>query len=416
MPGLMLSRTPRTVLGVLVARVRSASGTDGSCPWSGNGRAGSLTPKDTPVGLDGPMPHTITPVVWGRCRPSPDRVPLGAPADRHGGSVVASGLPVVVGEGLLPVLGAPAAGVGRVHGNDRDAGLVGHRGQPGAELAGGHAGDELPEPFAPAVFLAGLLCREVQVFNRDGLHAAGPGPVQQPGEGVANLGITVIGGAREVIEEPAGAAGRVAVDIEAPGGEVVGVHVDADHTVREGGGDRYGLGDRDLPGGGHLPAVPVRVVVDAVSDPAHRDDDMGVRPRLRAAHVCAPCPRPSAHRTFRSREASEPRCAPTSARTLSSAGVSCLSRVRTATPEGPGTTNDAAASHPTSPTWKGHAFDRRTPIPLLGRQHPATHQDPPPSLTLARTHSYPVTPQQFPTPRPAAPGRPRTVGVCTGFC
>ncbi|MGP4091689.1 hypothetical protein, partial [Streptomyces sp. KR55] len=31
----MLSRVPRTVLGTLVPRVRSASGAIGSCPWSG---------------------------------------------------------------------------------------------------------------------------------------------------------------------------------------------------------------------------------------------------------------------------------------------------------------------------------------------------------------------------------------------
>ena len=35
------------------------------------------------------MPRTIALVVRGRCRPSPDRVPQGAPSDRHGGRVVA---------------------------------------------------------------------------------------------------------------------------------------------------------------------------------------------------------------------------------------------------------------------------------------------------------------------------------------
>jgi hypothetical protein len=62
-PGLTLSRTPRTVLGVLVARVRCTAGRRGSCPWSG---------------------------MVGRCRPSPDRVPKGASADRHGRSLRAS--------------------------------------------------------------------------------------------------------------------------------------------------------------------------------------------------------------------------------------------------------------------------------------------------------------------------------------
>src|SRR4051812_47323607 len=130
----MLSRTPRTVLGVLVPHFHSASSADGSCPWSGHAGAGSLTPKNARSGLDGPMPLLITPVNRGRCHPSPDRVSLGAPSDRHGSSIVASGLTVRRGEGLLPVLGAPLRGVGRVDGDDSDTRLVGHRRQPGAEL------------------------------------------------------------------------------------------------------------------------------------------------------------------------------------------------------------------------------------------------------------------------------------------
>jgi hypothetical protein len=124
----MLSRTPRTVSGVLVARVRSASGRHASCAWSGNAGAGSLTSEGAWSGLDGPMPTTITLVVVGRCRPSPDRVPSGAPSDRDGGSLVASRLPAVAGEGLLPVLGALLRGTGRVDRDDGDCGLVGHGG------------------------------------------------------------------------------------------------------------------------------------------------------------------------------------------------------------------------------------------------------------------------------------------------
>jgi hypothetical protein len=78
-----LSRTRRTVLGVLVPCVRSAAGRCGSCPWSGDAGAGFRTPWGRRCGLDGPMPHTIAPVVRGRCRPSPDRVPQGASSDRH---------------------------------------------------------------------------------------------------------------------------------------------------------------------------------------------------------------------------------------------------------------------------------------------------------------------------------------------
>ena len=177
MPGLMLGRTPRTVLGVLVARVRSASGRHGSCPWSGDAGAGSLTPRNTRSGLDGPMPRTITPVVWGRCRPSPDRVSLGAPSDRHGGSIVASGLAGRGGEGLLPVLGAPAAGVGRVDGDDRDA----CRGRPSRTSRARSLPVGMPEISCRKRFLRPCFSRVFSAAKSRSstaiaLHAAGCGP------------------------------------------------------------------------------------------------------------------------------------------------------------------------------------------------------------------------------------------------
>ncbi|MGW9028591.1 TetR/AcrR family transcriptional regulator [Streptomyces sp. NPDC055722] len=49
-----LSRTLRTVLGVLVSRVRAASGPSGSCPWSKDAGAGSLTPWGAVSGLGAP--------------------------------------------------------------------------------------------------------------------------------------------------------------------------------------------------------------------------------------------------------------------------------------------------------------------------------------------------------------------------
>jgi hypothetical protein len=82
---------------------------------------------------------------------------LGASSDRDARGIVTDGLSVLGGEGLLPVLGAPAAGAGRVHGDDRDTGPVGHRGQAGAEFSGGDAGDDLSEAAPAAVLLAGLL-------------------------------------------------------------------------------------------------------------------------------------------------------------------------------------------------------------------------------------------------------------------
>ncbi len=170
------------------------------------------------------------------------------------------------GEGLLPVLGAPAAGVGRVDSDDRDPRGVAHRGQPGAKPAGGHAGDQPAEACAAAVFLPGLLGGEVQVLDRDRRHATGAGPVQETGEGVADLRVTMLGGAGQVVGEAARAAGGVAVGVQVPGGEVVGVHVDADHPVREHCLDGEGGGGWHLPGRGHIPAAPARIQVDAVGD------------------------------------------------------------------------------------------------------------------------------------------------------
>src|SRR5690348_12949754 len=138
----MLSRVSRTVLDTLVPRIRAVSGPGASCARSGNTGTGSLTPEDARSGLAGPMPTTIALVVVGRCRPSPDRVSLGAPADRDARRIVSAGLAGATGRGAPPVLGAPCGGVSGIDGDDRDAGRVGHRGEAGTELAGGHAGDQ----------------------------------------------------------------------------------------------------------------------------------------------------------------------------------------------------------------------------------------------------------------------------------
>ncbi len=207
-----------------------------SCAWSGNAGAGSLAPEGLRSGLGGPMPVTITLVVTGRCRPTPDRMLLGASPDRDARGIVTGRPAVLGGEGFLPVLRATHRGVRRIDGNNRDAGRVSHRRQPGAELSGRHTGDDLPEPPAAAVFLAGLLGGEVEVLDGDGLDAARPGPVQQTGQGVADLRVAMISGPAEVVEEATGLPDRVAVNVEAPGGEVIGVGVDTDHSLGEGCG------------------------------------------------------------------------------------------------------------------------------------------------------------------------------------
>jgi hypothetical protein len=62
------------------------------------------------------MPRTISPVVRGRCRPSPDRISEGASPDRDARRIVPGNCAVGAGQGLLPVLGAPPGGVGGVDG------------------------------------------------------------------------------------------------------------------------------------------------------------------------------------------------------------------------------------------------------------------------------------------------------------
>ncbi|GGT60042.1 hypothetical protein GCM10010207_69510 [Streptomyces atratus] len=88
-------------------------------------------------------------------------------------------------------------------------------------------------PLTCAVLIAGLLRLEVEVFDCDRLPPARFRPVQQPRQGMADLGVSVAGRAAEAVGEVAGPADRVAAEIEAPGGEVVGVGVHTDHTVRQ---------------------------------------------------------------------------------------------------------------------------------------------------------------------------------------
>jgi hypothetical protein len=83
--------------------------------------------------------------------------------------------------------------------------------------------------------------------------------------------------------------------------------------------------------------------------PAQREDDSPESVRLRSAHCSLSWSCPAAQRALRSREVSEPRWSPTRRSTFSSPAVRPFSRVRIATPAGPGTTK-GAASYPRPPT------------------------------------------------------------------
>ena len=172
-----------------------------------DGWAGSLTPSGAWSGLDGPMPRSIALVLRGRCRPSPDRVPEGASPDRDAAASCRDILRCGVVSGFCqcwpPHLrcrpGPPRRSTGR---------LGGHGHEPGLELPGGDAGDQLPEPLLAAVLLAGLLA----VKSRSSIRSRPPrtlGPVQQAGEGVADLCVAVVGGTGQVVREPLRVVGRI---------------------------------------------------------------------------------------------------------------------------------------------------------------------------------------------------------------
>ncbi|GAA3482817.1 hypothetical protein GCM10018966_073490 [Streptomyces yanii] len=126
-----------------------------------------------------------------------------------------------------------------------------------------------------AVLLAGLLGGEVEVFDADRGDPDTHGPVDQLGQGVADLGVAVTGGPGQVEAEAARVSDGVAVPVEPVGGEVVGVGVDTDHAPGAGGLQRDGPDGGALPGRGEVPAAAAGVEVDAVGDGPVRFDAVG---------------------------------------------------------------------------------------------------------------------------------------------
>jgi hypothetical protein len=91
-----------------------------------------------------------------------------------------------------PMLGAPPAGVGRVDGDDGEAGVGRHLDQPMPKLAGGdarHLPPERPPPPAPLrppagpfpSLIAGV--SKVEVLDHDRLAAVPSGQAEQLGDG-----------------------------------------------------------------------------------------------------------------------------------------------------------------------------------------------------------------------------------------
>ncbi|MEN4476685.1 hypothetical protein [Mycolicibacterium cosmeticum] len=180
--------------------------------------------------------------------------------------MVTGGLWMGGSQWFLPMLRTPFRRVSGVDRDDGDSGLGGHRQQSSAQSAGRHAGDDLTESEPAAVFLTGLGVSEVEILYRNGLDSVVCRPVQQLGESVSDLRVTMSGGAVELVSESAWDADRVAVWIQPPSGEVVGVHVYPDHLTRAQRLQGHGRDSCALPGRVQIPAVSVGVVVDAVGD------------------------------------------------------------------------------------------------------------------------------------------------------
>ncbi len=68
------------------------------------------------------------------------------------------------------MLGAPAAGVGRIHPDHRDAAAGGHGGQPVAELGGRDTGNGAAQPFAALTAAQGFAAGGARVGEIKVLH------------------------------------------------------------------------------------------------------------------------------------------------------------------------------------------------------------------------------------------------------
>jgi hypothetical protein len=83
----------------------------------------------------------------------------------------------------MPVLGAPAAGVGRVNPDDRGAAPGRHADQPGTELCGGDTRDGAAQPFttlaaAQSLTPGGARIGEIEVLDHNRRAAAVLGVIE----------------------------------------------------------------------------------------------------------------------------------------------------------------------------------------------------------------------------------------------
>ncbi|WP_234320959.1 glycoside hydrolase [Streptomyces katrae] len=233
-----------------------------ACPRCGDGLAGN-SPRHDPL------------VVCGHTWPTPYPVSEGAPADRRRGRVVAGddgGLRLLL-ERLLPVLAAPAGGIGRIDRDDDESGVVGHAAQALPEACGRQTGDGAAERLAAIAASHGFAAGgpgvvEAEVLDRDTGAAVPLGEGDQFGDRGSQAAVALgcgagqVGGHGDRLTD--GIAGRVHdADGEMAGIEVHGQQPDTGSGQLDRGGGHCLLGG---PGCVEVPAAAFGVVGDVVAD------------------------------------------------------------------------------------------------------------------------------------------------------
>ena len=179
-----------------------------------------------------------------------------------------------------PVLRPPTGGVGRVHRDHGQAGIVGHVAKPVPEPAGREAGDLAAERPAPASscgpaggpfasLAAGI--GEVEVLDDHGAGMVLAGSGQDGGDRGPQPPVPCARGqARQGQADGVGDASLVAVRGQYGHRQVTGVHVYRHDSALPGLRQRDGLDRRRLPRSVQVPAAPHGVVGDVITDSAAR--------------------------------------------------------------------------------------------------------------------------------------------------
>jgi len=196
--------------------------------------------------------------------PSPGPIPERASTDHHAGRVVAGhgGSGVASLQRRLPVLAAPSGGVGGVLGHHPKLLVVGHLHEPVAELRRGHSGDDAAQMFAATATPQRLSSDrssigETEILDRHRPYPARAGQRAHLADGGAQP--SVPGGlrqSRQIQRDGHWWPDRVAVVVDGPAGQVVGVEVHRHHPS----GDRVSHGRAgtglDLPACMQIPTLP----------------------------------------------------------------------------------------------------------------------------------------------------------------